>query len=336
MRETGIRTYKSQKGERKIGGPGRDRTDDLFHAMEARSQLRHRPTPRKVIDSSYSRLGLAIRSTCSGVGSVRFLLLATVVAPAFIIDPKFPIRLQAMLRFGYGRQPLSSNDIVMKVFPRLVLTLAVSSVALAQSSYPPASQQSAAVSAPANSADLGMLLSKIEQETLGLNTDVGKLRIEKWKADSASKYQATENAASIQRSITSALPGLIAAVRSAPQSLASNFKLYRTINALYDVLASLGESAGAFGKREEYETLAPHMAALDDSRRSYGDLLQQMVAAADNRIALAQQAQAAAAVQQPPKKIVVDDTEPAPAPPAKKSKKKKSASASSSATSSPK
>jgi hypothetical protein len=29
---------------RKDGGPGRDRTDDLFHAMEARSQLRHRPT----------------------------------------------------------------------------------------------------------------------------------------------------------------------------------------------------------------------------------------------------------------------------------------------------
>src|SRR5437667_4145639 len=27
-----------------IGGPGRDRTDGLFHAMEARSQLRHRPT----------------------------------------------------------------------------------------------------------------------------------------------------------------------------------------------------------------------------------------------------------------------------------------------------
>ena len=29
---------------RELGGPGRDRTDDLFHAMEARSQLRHRPT----------------------------------------------------------------------------------------------------------------------------------------------------------------------------------------------------------------------------------------------------------------------------------------------------
>ena len=30
-----------------FGGPDRDRTDDLFHAMEARSQLRHRPTPRE-------------------------------------------------------------------------------------------------------------------------------------------------------------------------------------------------------------------------------------------------------------------------------------------------
>ncbi len=35
-----------------IGGPDRDRTDDLFHAMEARSQLRHRPTLRK--DFTYS------------------------------------------------------------------------------------------------------------------------------------------------------------------------------------------------------------------------------------------------------------------------------------------
>jgi hypothetical protein len=36
----------------KIGGPGRDRTDDLFHAMEARSQLRHRPTAGKPKESA--------------------------------------------------------------------------------------------------------------------------------------------------------------------------------------------------------------------------------------------------------------------------------------------
>ena len=42
-----------------IGGPDRDRTDDLFHAMEARSQLRHRPTLRK--DSVYSDPQILIR-----------------------------------------------------------------------------------------------------------------------------------------------------------------------------------------------------------------------------------------------------------------------------------
>ena len=34
----------ARESSESFGGPGRDRTDDLFHAMEARSQLRHRPT----------------------------------------------------------------------------------------------------------------------------------------------------------------------------------------------------------------------------------------------------------------------------------------------------
>src|SRR5581483_12267743 len=41
----------SAKFLRGFGGPGRDRTDDLFHAMEARSQLRHRPTRRTILFS---------------------------------------------------------------------------------------------------------------------------------------------------------------------------------------------------------------------------------------------------------------------------------------------
>ena len=39
-----------------FGGPDRDRTDDLFHAMEARSQLRHRPTQGRTTPPLY-RLG---------------------------------------------------------------------------------------------------------------------------------------------------------------------------------------------------------------------------------------------------------------------------------------
>jgi hypothetical protein len=40
------RSESAAKLLKRFGGPGRDRTDDLFHAMEARSQLRHRPTQR--------------------------------------------------------------------------------------------------------------------------------------------------------------------------------------------------------------------------------------------------------------------------------------------------
>ena len=42
--------------EGSFGGPDRDRTDDLFHAMEARSQLRHRPTRAEYNSSIVSAL----------------------------------------------------------------------------------------------------------------------------------------------------------------------------------------------------------------------------------------------------------------------------------------
>lgn len=198
-------------------------------------------------------------------------------------------------------------------------------------------QPSTTLASPANatSNEVGILLTRIEQETQGLNADISKIRTEKWKADSSVKQEASENAASIQRNITAALPEMIGAVRSAPQSLATNFKLYRNLNALYDVTASLAESTGAFGKREEYTTIAPHVAALDDDRRLYADLLQTMSANADNTIIAAQKAQAAAtaaAAQTPPKKVVVDDVEPATTAKsaAKKKKTKKSSTSSSS------
>jgi hypothetical protein len=53
-----------------IGGPDRDRTDDLFHAMEARSQLRHRPTLRK--DCFYSQTCGADSQTKSALDDLQF------------------------------------------------------------------------------------------------------------------------------------------------------------------------------------------------------------------------------------------------------------------------
>ena len=229
----------------------------------------------------------------------------------------------------------------------LLAMIAMSALAPAQTSYPPgpyppASHPPAAPAsavAPSNPGDLGTMLQRIEQETGGLNSDVGKLRVERWKIDSATKHQTSENIGSIQRNISAALPALITAVRTSPQSLAANFKLYRNLNALYDVVASVSESAGAFGRREEYDLMSPHAAALDEDRRNYGEYLQQMTATADDRLAAAERAQAAAVAAQqqaPPKKIIVDDDEPVAPPKKKKAAKKTAGTSSTTGTSAPK
>jgi hypothetical protein len=166
---------------------------------------------------------------------------------------------------------------------------------------------------------------------------ISQMKIEKWKADGNSKGQAQANAESIERNLGSALPGMISGVRSAPQDLAAEFKLYRNVNALYDVMSSLTESAGAFGPKGDYEALAQQLDRLDSVRRSLGDTLEQLTAATQAQLDQLRtqvktlQTQAIAA---PPKKVVVDDTEPAKKGSSSHKKKAKKPDESSNGTSS--
>ena len=176
--------------------------------------------------------------------------------------------------------------------------------------------------------DLDRLQAAASQATL----DLGHLRIDKWKADAESKRQAQANADSVQRNLTSALPGLIDAVRSAPQHLSAEFKLYRNLNALYDVFASLTEATGAFGPKGDYQALGQQLETIDSVRRSLGDAVEHLTSSTQSeltqlraQVRTYQQAAAAA----PPKKVVVDDTEP----PKKTVHKKKKPAASGSGSS---
>jgi hypothetical protein len=68
-----------------IGGPGRDRTGDLFHAMEARSQLRHRPTVRKEWRSANARASIILSQQNSLVKRPAKGLSAPAMTPALRI-----------------------------------------------------------------------------------------------------------------------------------------------------------------------------------------------------------------------------------------------------------
>ncbi len=184
--------------------------------------------------------------------------------------------------------------------------------------------QTAPVPSPPNPAAAGTAsmtsilpdLDRLQSTASQANVDLGRLRIERWKADNDSKRQAQSNSDSIQRNLTSALPGLIANVRSAPQDVGAEFKLYRNLVALYDVFASLTESTGAFGAKSDYDALAQQLEVIDSVRRNLGNSLESLTSSTQSELAqLRSQVrtlqQAAAVPSTPSKKVIVDDNEPA-------------------------
>lgn len=177
---------------------------------------------------------------------------------------------------------------------------------------------------PGDIAQINNLLLRLDQSSRTLAADLASLRIDKWKTNSDTKHQVQGNVDSVQRNLATALPELENKVRLAPQDLSANFKLYRNLSALYDVLASVTEAAGAFGPKDQYEPLAQEVGNLDQVRRSLGDRLDQLATAKEMELSrLRNQVRASAQQgQQAPKKIVVDDSEPA-----RKPKKKKPATA---------
>lgn len=172
----------------------------------------------------------------------------------------------------------------------------------------------------ASVSQLNSLLSQLEQASQAAQADLSKLRIEKWKTDSGSKHQTESNVESVQRNLQAALPEIVGQLRNSPENLESTFKLYRNLDALYDVFGSVVESAGAFGSRDEFQLLENDLSALEKSRRSFAERMETLAGSKEvelTRLRNALQNAQASPASPPPKKVIVDDTEP-PKKPAKK------------------
>jgi hypothetical protein len=170
---------------------------------------------------------------------------------------------------------------------------------------------------------VNLLLSQLEQTSQSIQRDLSSLRIETWKKTDANTKQGSQaDAASIQRNLQTALPEIVTELRNSPDSLASTFKLYRNLDALYDVFVSLAESTGAFGSRNEYQALQNDLNSLESSRRMFADRIDSLAGAKEAELARLrtdlQNARASEKAAAPPKKTVVDDTEPPKKPVRKK------------------
>jgi len=176
---------------------------------------------------------------------------------------------------------------------------------------------------------LNGMLTQLEASTKSTQDDLAHLRIERWKTDNGSKKQILSNVDSIQRNLQGALPEIISQLRSQPEDLPSSFKLYRNLDALYDVLGNVVEVTGAFGSKDDFQSLSNDLSTFEGTRKQLAERIETLSAAKEAEIARLRtdlkKAQVAAPTA-PPTKIVVDDNEPPKKPVAKKKPKPKTPS----------
>src|SRR5215469_1857740 len=128
---------------------------------------------------------------------------------------------------------------------RTVAVLCWATMMLAEASF---AQGPAAAPAPVSYTsitELNQLIGNLQQASQNAQDGLSHLRIDKWKTDSGTKRQSENDRQSILRNLQDALPTMIGELKNSPESLPSTFKLYRNLDALYDVLNSMVESAGA-------------------------------------------------------------------------------------------
>src|ERR1022692_2361139 len=168
---------------------------------------------------------------------------------------------------------------------------------------------------------LNGLLAQLEAASKATQADLTKLRIERWKTDNSQKKQSLSNVDSVQRNLQNALPEIIGQLRNAPEDMPATFKLYRNLDALYDVMGSVVEMTGAFGSKDDFQALSNDLSNFEGTRKQLAERLANLAASKEQEIVRLRtdlKTAQAAIPAAPPKKIVVDDNEPAKKPAVKK------------------
>jgi hypothetical protein len=187
---------------------------------------------------------------------------------------------------------------------------------------PASASQGGAVSY-ASVTQLNELLTQLDATSKTTQADLARLRIERWKTDGSTKKQTLNDVESVQRNLQSALPEMIGQLRNSPEDLPATFKLYRNLDALYDVLSGIVESAGAFGPKDDFQSLSNDLSGFEGTRKQLADRTNNLATSKEQEIVRLRTelktAQAAIPVA-PPKKIIVDDNEPVKKKPVAKKK----------------
>ena len=182
------------------------------------------------------------------------------------------------------------------LFYAVLLTVFVQ--ARAQSSTPPPSTAITQASAA------------LQPVLMDVTHAITSLNISHWKAPGAMRSASQQDADSIQHDLDGTLPGLIAQSNAAPASISSAFAVYRNVDALYDVLLRLAQTAALAAPRAEAGNLQYALNHLEAVRKGMGDAILAGAEDHDAQLVKLQTAIKAATVaeqRKPPTTTVVDD-----------------------------
>lgn len=170
-------------------------------------------------------------------------------------------------------------------------------------------------------------VSNIVQPALSqVQSSISSLNIARWKAPGEVRSAAQQNTASIQRDLSDTLPSLLTQADTAPGMVSPSFSVYRNIDALYDVLLRVYETATLAAPQNEADGLGSALERLEAARRQLGDTILSASKEHETQMVQLQSAlkaanEAAARAQAPAPKTAVVDDGPAATPTTKKKKK---------------
>lgn len=180
-----------------------------------------------------------------------------------------------------------------------------------------ASAQAAAPASSTVSTTVRPALSQVAQTLNGLT-------IRKWKAPNPVREEATANVAAIQHDLNGALANLLQQADAAPTSIPAAFAVYRNVDALYDTLLRVVETADLAAPDPEANQLEATLKTLENARATLGDAILSGAQNQQGEVVRLRTALASAAQQREHAKTNVIDDGPEPAKPHHRTTTKKS------------
>ncbi len=203
--------------------------------------------------------------------------------------------------------------------------IAIVALALLGAGFPARAQVGQAPAADAPPAAPAFSIGSLRPVLANVQTVIGDLSVARWKVTGGTRANVQQDVSSMQRDLINTLPGLMSQAEvgavTNPGALAPSFAVFRNIDALYDVLLRVTETAAGAGAGADASDLEAARTGLEDGRAKLGAWLTQAISAQDAHLAHApapvpNSAPAPAAAG--PNKVVVNDGPDAPKPHKKK------------------